>query len=340
MNLNDRKLCILNAIITEYISSSEPIGSRTIARQYDIGVSPATIRNEMSDLEEMGLIVQPHTSSGRIPSDKGYRVYVDEILSKGVLQSDVEVISSMINKNLKHIDYLMQETAKMVSSLTNYVTIIREPSSDSLNFKHIQFSLIDKSSLLLTMVMENSTIKNKIIDISSIDFDENVVPSLSDKLNNLLKGKSIVEITKEDIQDVRDDFDSDTTILIPILKEIASEFSKENDYQVYTSGTDKIFNYPEFNNTDNAVELFKTLEEKQILLTLLGEDDSDSLQILIGSENTQEQLKNFSIVKSQYKVGKSKGCISVIGPKRMEYTNTINTVTSVTKLLEQLLEKK
>ncbi len=340
MNLSDRKLSILNAIINEYISSSEPIGSRTIAKQYDIGVSPATIRNEMSDLEEMGLIVQPHTSSGRIPSDKGYRIYVDEILSRGELSSDIEVISSMINKNLKHIDYLMQETAKMVSALTNYVTVIREPSSDSLCFKHVNFSIVDNNSLLLSMVMENSTVKNKIIDISNIEYDENTIPLLSFKVNELLKGKSIIEINKEDMQKVRDEFDGETEILIPVLKEMASEFSKENDYQVYTSGTDKIFNYPEFNNVSNAVELFKTLEEKQILLTLLGDDEKDSLQILIGSENEQEQLQNFSIVKSQYKVGKSKGCISVIGPKRMEYTNTINTVTSVTKLLEQLLEKK
>ncbi len=339
MHLNDRKLSILNAIITEYISSSEPIGSRTIAKQYDIGLSPATIRNEMSDLEEMGLIIQPHASAGRIPSDKGYRIYVDEILSRDGSDLNIELMSTMINKNLKHIDYLMQETAKMISSLTNYVTIIKEPTSDSLSFKHTQFSLIDDNTLLLVMVMENSTIKNKIIDISNIEYDKTKISLLSEKLNEILKGKSIAEIPKVDVQKIRDEFEDDATILVPVLKEMVSEFSKENDYQVYTSGTDKIFNYPEFSNVSNAVELFKTLEEKQILLTLLGDDDSDSLQILIGSENTQEQLQNFSIVKSQYRVGKSKGCISVIGPKRMEYTNTINTVTSVTKLLEQMLKK-
>ncbi|MFV0519304.1 MAG: heat-inducible transcriptional repressor HrcA [Lachnospirales bacterium] len=341
MNLNERKRNILNAIITEYISSSEPIGSRTIAKRYDIGLSSATIRNEMSDLEELGLIIQPHASAGRIPSDKGYRIYVDEILSSGASELDINLISQMINKNLTHIDYLMQETAKMLSSLTNYVTIISEPKRESLVFKHIQLSFIDEKSILLVMVMEDSIIKNKIINVSNFDTQQMDIENLSKKLNEVFKGKCVSEVTKSEVDNIRQSFDGDDEILIPILQSIIAEFSVENDYQgqVYTSGTDKIFNYPEFSDVGTAIELFKALEEKKLLLTLLGDDNSDSMQILIGSENEQEQLQNFSIVKSTYKVGNSKGCISVIGPKRMEYTNTINTVNSVTKLLEQILER-
>ncbi len=339
MNLNERKRNILNAIITEYISSSEPIGSRTIAKRYDIGLSSATIRNEMSDLEELGLIVQPHASAGRIPSDKGYRIYVDEILSGGATDIDFNLVSQMINKNLTHIEYLMQETAKMLSSLTNYVTIISEPKTETLAFRHIQLSLMDQNSLLLVMVLEDSIIKNKVIDISNLNYQVMDIEPLSKKLNEVFKGKIVSDITSNDIDSIRAGFDGDDEIIVPVLQNIIAEFSNENDYQVYTSGTDKIFNYPELSDVGTAVELFKALEEKKLLLTLLGDNNTDSMQILIGSENEQEQLQNFSIVKSKYRVGNSMGCISVIGPKRMEYTNTINTVNSVTKLLEQILEK-
>ncbi|MFV0440297.1 MAG: heat-inducible transcriptional repressor HrcA [Lachnospirales bacterium] len=339
MDLNDRKKSILKAIVTEYISSSEPIGSRTIAKKYDIGLSSATIRNEMSDLEELGLIVQPHASAGRIPSDKGYRMYVDEIVPKKSTNLDYELISQMINKNLTHIDFLMRETAKMISSLTNYVTIVSEPKRDELAFKHIQVSQIDFDTLLLVMVMEDTIIKNQLVDVSGFDSANEDIETISKRLNQVFKGKLASEVTNEEINTIKSSIEGDETILVPILQAIVSEFSKKQDYKVYTSGTDKILNYPEFSDVGNAVELFKALEEKQLLLTMLGDDSSDSLQILIGSENEQEQLQNFSIVKSKYKVKNASGCISVIGPKRMEYTNTIDTINSVTKLLEQILEK-
>ena len=165
MALSDRKLKILEAIITDYIETAEPIGSRTIAKKYDLGISPATIRNEMSDLEEMGLIEQPHTSAGRIPSDKGYRLYVDNMMqsSSGLSGSQAEYLAKAINYNVTKIEYLMQQTAKAISMLTNYTAVVSEPVDNQVKVKHIQLVPVDERSIVAVIVTSDNTVKNSVI---------------------------------------------------------------------------------------------------------------------------------------------------------------------------------
>ncbi len=338
MSLNNRKLQILNAIITEYISSNEPIASRTIAKRYDIGVSSATIRNEMSDLEEMGLILQPHTSSGRIPSDKGYRIYVNEILRNDNKNINFDTLSQIINKNICNIEYLMQETAKLISSYTNCVSIISEPKVQDMKIKHIQLVPIDKNSILLVMVLDNAIVKNKVVEIN-LDCTYEDLNELSIMLTKVFKGKQIDEVTKEEVDSIRNQLNDDSNVLIPVLNAIVAEFTENKNYDVYTSGTDKIYNYPEFSDSQKAIQVLKALEQENILLTMLGETNDDSVQIVIGSENTVDAMKNLSLVKGTYRLGSAQGCIGVIGPTRMEYSNAINTVNSVTQLLEKIIKE-
>ena len=176
MKLNDRKIKILEAIITDYVATAEPVGSRTIAKKYDLGISPATIRNEMSDLEEMGLIEQPHTSAGRIPSQMGYRMYVDNMMHKRVLTSEeVEFLKNAISLNVDRIEYLMQQTAKALSMLTNYTTIVTEPKSTRVKIKHIQLVPIDNNTVAAVVVTDSKAIKNHIIKAKAI-------PDISQKM--------------------------------------------------------------------------------------------------------------------------------------------------------------
>lgn len=341
MDLSYRKLQILNAIITEYISSSEPIASRTIAKRYELGISPATIRNEMSDLEELGLIIQPHTSSGRIPSDSGYRIYVNEILRVKSSESGVDenLVSQVIDKNLNQIDFLMKETAKLVSGLSNYTSIVTEPASTSLVIQNLQLVPVSKSSIQLVIVLENEIVKNRIIRLENGSYDVSELQLVVDLLLETFVGKTLLEVSREEIDEVIKKLDGKVSILIEVLNVLANEFANGRDYKVYTHGAENLFSYPEFYDVDKAIGVMKTLEQKELLLTMLGEEYEDNVQILIGSENSIEQLQQMSLIKSKFKVGKSQGCIGVIGPTRMEYNSVIDIVDTVSKTLERILEK-
>ena len=198
MALSDRKLKILEAIITDYIETAEPIGSRTIAKKYDLGISPATIRNEMSDLEEMGLIEQPHTSAGRIPSDKGYRLYVDNMMqsSSGLSGSQAEYLAKAINYNVTKIEYLMQQTAKAISMLTNYTAVVSEPVDNQVKVKHIQLVPVDERSIVAVIVTSDNTVKNSVIKIKTMP-DTNTLAQISRSINSLISNVSLEEINIE-----------------------------------------------------------------------------------------------------------------------------------------------
>lgn len=342
MILNDRKIKILEAIINDYIATAEPIGSRTIAKKYNLGISSATIRNEMSDLEELGFIVQPHTSSGRIPSVKGYRLYVDRLMHSRELTSEETILfQNIISSNINHIDYLMQQTAKALAMLTNYTTIVSEPKSKCSKIKHIQLVPLDESSIIAVIVNENKSVKNHVIRMKDVPNIEEL-NKISAVINQYMKHNCINEM-KYNIKEDNNEFSKENLELIKlVLKTVSETFKQENNVQLYTSGVKNILAFPEFSDLEKAKIIFQTLEEKDMLITLLDQRNNeynDSIQILIGDENNLEQMKDCSIIKTEYKLGDdSFGSIGIIGPTRMNYAQVVSVLNGIVKNINDVIK--
>lgn len=329
--LNERKIKILEAIITDYIATAEPIGSRTIAKKYNLGISPATIRNEMSDLEELGLIEQPHTSAGRVPSDKGYRMYVDNMMhSRDLTDEEINFIKNAISFNVGQIDYLMQQTAKALSMLTNYTTIVTEPTGSSLKLKHIQLVPIDSKSVVAVMITDDKAVKNKVLTAETVPTPD-ILNALSLDINAVVSGRTTDEMSKEKFSSVLNKYPLYSSLITEVFKAVISLLQNSKDVHMYTSGMRNLLGFPEFSNAEKAQNIFKALEEKDLLITLLGDEKNvDKIQILIGGENNMQELKDCSIVRANYKVGSSSvGRIGIIGPTRMNYTRTVSVLSSI-----------
>ncbi len=340
MALNERKIKILQAIINDYIETAEPVGSRTIAKKYNLGISSATIRNEMSDLEEMGLILQPHASAGRIPSDMGYRLYVDHLMQKHELgEKEKTVMQSVIANNISQIDYLMEETAKAISHLTNYTAIITEPVNRSTRIKQIRLMPLDSASLLLVIATENNFIKNHVVKVGIAPSDEEVL-HLGSCINAVLQGHTLQEIDGVLIGRLKNALGEYQEFLPNILKDIESTIRAAEKVQVHMSGTKNILAFPEFSDIDKARSLFQALEEKDVLVTLLEEGQGNDLQVLIGSENTVQSMKDCSVITATYKMGEeTRGTIGIVGPTRMDYSQVISVLNGMVENIEKTLKK-
>ena len=283
MDLNDRKIQILQAIINNYIETAEPVGSRTIAKKYNLGISSATIRNEMSDLEEMGFILQPHASSGRIPSDMGYRLYVDHLMQKKELgEEEQRYLQSIISRDISQIDFLMEETAKALSVLTNYTTIISEPKGQRTRMKQIRLIPLDSASVLLVIATEGNFIKNHVIKMGCVPTEEKIF-DIGICLNRLLQGCALREIDTLLVARMQEELWEYRELLPPILKAIETTMRSAEKVQLHMSGTKNILAFPEFADIQKAKSLFQALEEKDVLVTLLEESKNNDLQVLIGS---------------------------------------------------------
>ena len=339
MILNDRKTKILEAIVMDYIATAEPIGSRTIAKKYDLGISSATIRNEMSDLEDMGLIMQPHTSSGRVPSDLGYRMYVDTLMRLYPLTDDETMfLQRMIMSNIHHVDYLMQETAKAIASLTRYATIVSEPKEKKTSIKHVQLMPLDERSILVIWVTDTKAVKNKTLPVQDPpDFD--TLAGLAKVLNKSLQNRTIESIDRELVSGMLEAFGPHARLLMPILGVLADALKAEG--QVYTSGVNNFLAFPEFADRDKVQAVFKAFEkERDMMAALFDFEPVDGIQIVIGMENQSELLQNCSVVRANFSLGDQGGIIGIIGPTRMDYAQAVSVMrgmlTNISKVLEAL----
>lgn len=339
MSLNERKIKILQAIINDYIATAEPVGSRTIAKKYDLGISSATIRNEMSDLEEMGFIIQPHASSGRIPSDLGYRLYVDRLMKhKELREEEQQFLQQVVARNISQIDYLMDETAKALSMLTNYTTIVSEPVVRRTKLKQIRFMPLDSESIMLVIATEGNFIKNHIIKLNEVPEDETLY-AISKKVNVILQGHTLEEIDETMIQQLYAQLGDAGTIINPLLKAIEKTIRSAENVQVHLSGAKNILAFPEFSDIQKAKSLFQSLEEKDVLVTLLKDSTQNDLQILIGNENTIQSMKDCSVITTTYKMGdNTTGTIGILGPTRMNYSQVISVLNSMVKNIENVLK--
>ena len=337
--LDERKMKILDAIIRTYLETGEPVGSRTISKYTDLNLSSATIRNEMSDLEELGYIVQPHTSAGRIPSDKGYRFYVDHLL-----ETKDEEISSMKEFVIDHtekMDQVLKQIAKMLAQNTNYATMVTSPKYNGNKVKFIQLSQLDDGQLLAVIVMEANVVKNKIIPLDA-PLDNETLLRLNVLLNSTLNGLSIPEINLGTISKMKEQAGSYSDIVGIVLDAVAETISQE-EMEIYTSGATNIFKYPELSDSQKASELIYTLEEKQQLATLVSDslnNNETGIQVYIGNESPIQTMKDCSVVTATYELGEGiRGTVGIIGPKRMDYEKVMDSLKLLTTQLDDMMKK-
>ena len=342
MQLDDRKLKILQAIIRNYLETGEPVGSRTISKYTDLNLSSATIRNEMADLEELGYILQPHTSAGRIPSDKGYRLYVDRLMSEK--EREVEEMKELLLEKEEKMEKLLKQVAKALAVNTNYATMITAPSIHQNKLKFIQLSRVDADQILAVIVVEGNVIKNKMLSVSEELSDETLL-KLNLLLNTNLNGLSIEEINLGMIAALKQQAGIHSQIVSDVIDAVAEAIKADEDLQIYTSGTNNIFKYPELADNQKASELITAFEEKQVLNELVAETMTDKentdIQVYIGEEVKLQSMRDCSVVTATYELEEGmRGTIGIIGPKRMDYDKVVGTLKNLRHQLDDLYKKQ
>ena len=335
--LDDRKKRILRAIIDDYIDTAEPIGSRTIARKHELGLSSATIRNEMADLEEMGYLAQPHTSAGRIPSDRGYRLYVDQLMKVSDLSTEeIDSIKKCLEIKINELSQLIRQASVIMSRITKYTSMAKTPQMKKSVLKAVQVVPIEPGKCLVIVVANAGIVRNSIISISD-SISAEVLIRISNILNDKLSGLTIDELNLNLIDDIQREIRMPVELLIPIFNGVTDCIGQIDYSEVYLDGATNIFNYPEFRDVGKAKEFLEVLDEKEVLHRLLRQQsDIGGISIQIGTENNVDEIKDCSLVTATYSLGdKVIGTIGIIGPTRMEYSRVISSMNHIRKKINE-----
>ena len=340
--LDDRKKVILHTIIKTYLETGEPVGSRTISKYTDLNLSSATIRNEMADLEDLGYIMQPHTSAGRIPSDKGYRWYVDQLMEEKE-QEVTEMREQMLQKADK-MDQILKQAAKVLAANTNYATMISAPTYNRNKLKFIQLSQLDNNQIIAVIVMEGNIIKNKIVTVYEALDNQNLL-KLNMLLNTTLTGMSVEQINLGMIARLKEQAGEHSEVISDVLDAVANTIQVDNDMEIYTSGATNVFKYPELSDSQSAREIINAFEEKQLLQDIvvetLSKEENKGIQVYIGNEAPVQNMKDCSVVTATYELGEGmQGTIGIIGPKRMDYENVMKTLKTLMNELDEIFHKE
>ncbi|MCL1810129.1 MAG: heat-inducible transcriptional repressor HrcA [Clostridiales bacterium] len=334
MDLNERKLRILQAIISDFIYSAEPVGSRTLSKKYDMGISPATIRNEMSDLEEMGFLTHPHTSAGRVPSDKAYRLYVDNLMRKYEIPEDEKkLIADKLTSNVIEMEKTIQHAASLLSELTNLTAFAMTPKPETDRIRYIKLMPVDDATVILMIAAESGKVSNTALKIA-VPYNEEGLEIIAKAMTYSYKGKSITEALKLDIIKT---FESDLEAMSRLAQNIMPNFlrtlERMLDVNLYMDGLTNIFSFPEYNDIDKAKVFLQMLDKKDYFRDILINRDNGVI-ITIGGENSDEVIKDCSLITATYHVdGKMVGKIGVIGPKRMKYDEVTSIIEYITENL-------
>lgn len=338
--LNERKKKILQIIIEDYISSAEPVGSRTIARKYDLGLSPATIRNEMSDLELLGYLEQPHTSAGRIPSAQAYRFYVDALIEPGTLtDNDMALIDGWYNERRRNIDDIFQSTAKILSRMTQNVSMVLTNQQTIANFCYLKFLPLDSQHAILCIVADDGSIDTNVVDIPLGMYSEEM-DYLAGKMSKLLEDRNLSDISVEILQNVHTDVVEDKLIFSSLLQAVRKMTGRRQEQKVFLGGTKQLLNQPEFRDVERVRNLLGILEEEKVLKDLLQGGEDSGLKVTIGSENKFTGIQDCSMVQATYRLnGQIVGTMAVLGPTRMEYGKVISVMDYLHKYLKTILDK-
>ena len=357
MDLDERKKKILQAVIKNYLETGEPVGSRTISKYTDLELSAATIRNEMSDLEEMGYIFQPHTSAGRIPTDAGYRLYVDDMLESKTeelnskskeLDKKAEELTSernAIDDRVERIENVLKDVVKMLAANTNYTSVVSMPQANRNRLKFVQLTQLDSNKLLCTIVLEGNIVKNEMISISD-SVDQQTLLKLNLLMNSTLNGLTLQEINFDMAAKMAEQAEQHGKLVSEILNHIVATIGSADGIEIFTSGAKNIFKYPELSDSMKAGELISTLEEKELLTELMSENNDNQdhkatgIQVYIGQETPVNAMKDCSVITATYEFEKGVyGKIGIIGPKRMDYEKVVDALSNVTDSLDKKFNK-
>jgi heat-inducible transcriptional repressor len=328
VKLDDRKRRILQAIIDDYINTAEPIGSRTIARKHELGLSSATIRNEMADLEEMGYLAQPHTSAGRVPSDKGYRLYVDELMNiRELTTEEIESIKEAMEIRIGELSQLIRQASAVMSRFTRYTSMAITPQVKKSVLKAIQVVPISDGNAMVVVVTNTGVVRNSMVKIPK-NLQPDYIIRVSNVLNEKLGALSIEKMEPEVAREIENEIFIARETLVPILNGIKDCINMIDDSEIYLEGATNIFNFPEFRDMVRAKEFLNTLDEKDIICRLLNYSAArKDVNIQIGTENEIDELKDCSLITATYSVGDEIiGSIGIIGPTRMEYPKVISSI--------------
>lgn len=339
--LNDRKKKILQLIIEDYISTAEPVGSRTIARKYNLGISPATIRNEMSDLEMLGYLEQPHTSAGRIPSAQAYRFYVDSLLEPGALtDNDMALINSWFRERRRSIDEIFQSTAKILSRMTQNVSMVLANKSDKAVFRYMKFLPLDDRHAIMCIVTDDGNVDNCVVEIP-LGMRPEELDYMAGRVSRLLEGKELAEISDTLLGTVHTDIVEDKLLFTSLLNTINKMNRKHQQQRVFLGGTKQLLSQPEFRDMDRVRDLLGILEEEKVVRDLLLAGEDSGLKITIGSENKFTGIQDCSMVQATYRLnGQVVGTMAVLGPTRMEYSKVISVMDYLHKYLKTIFQQE
>jgi heat-inducible transcriptional repressor len=343
MELNKRKVDILKAIIHSYIDEGEAIGSRTLSKKYDLGISSATIRNEMSDLEDLGYLIKPHTSAGRVPSDKAYRLYVDNILVNKNKSKYYKQIKKILQEEINEMDMFLRNSSRILAQLTKYTSLIIAPQFKKSKLKHVQLVPVSNSKVLIVMIMQNNIVKNVMLNLRT-PIPENQLNKISNLLNEKLTGLRLDMIDlsmknriKEEIYSIRNKYDQRIDDLMKVLISSLNEYDKVD---VYSDGLNNMLNFPEYNDTEKIREFLSFVEDKDNIVKLLLKNSDEDLDITIGHENIFDEIRKCSLITATYKFnGITVGKLGVIGPTRMDYKTAIPIVRALSYNINEIIEK-
>lgn len=340
--LDERKLKVLYAIIKSYIDSAEPIGSRTLSKNFELGVSSATIRNEMSDLEDLGYLSKTHSSSGRVPSDKAYRLYVDELLKLNISPFDGlqnQKIKEILAKESWDMDEFIQSSARILSAITNYTSVVATPKLKGSKIKQLQLVSIDGLGVLVVMVCSNGLIKNSIFK-TDIQISQEELNVISIYLNDRFKEKSMDEILILLNQDIFNEIYKYRDFLKGLVTVIYNSIEELISIELYSEGIMNILNFPEYKDIEKAKSFISFVEDKNLLLNILQKTSiSQDVDIIIGQENIYSPIKDISIITATYTIGgRTIGKVGLIGPTRMDYLNLIRTLKIFSSHVSNILD--
>ncbi|KAB2952294.1 heat-inducible transcription repressor HrcA [Heliorestis acidaminivorans] len=339
MQMDERKQKVLSAIIRDYVSTAEPVGSRTIARKYNLGVSPATIRNEMSDLEELGFIEQPYTSAGRIPSDGGYRYFVDCLMEREQLNdSELIVVRESLHDHLE-VNMLMQQATDLLSQMTNYTAVVLSPEVGKTTFRQMQLIPIQPNKAVAVVITSAGIVESKILDIPEF-LSATDLKKVARFINRSLMGLSLDKVRMALFRELAEKLKKEEQVLSQALEVIDEALKAEGQERVYLSGTLNIFKQPEFKDVEKIQTLLGILQEQNTVRHILNETSKHGINVKIGLENDHQGFRNCSMITATYQVdGETLGVIGLIGPTRMEYSKAMAAVETLTDQLSLVLRK-
>lgn len=339
MELGERKKLILQAIVEDYIQTAEPVGSRNIAKNHDLGLSAATIRNEMADLEEMGFLDKPHTSAGRVPSQLGYRFYVDSLMHRySATVEEIENLNTALHRRYVNLNNVVSCVSDIISKITKCPTVMTVPTVSSAKVVNVKMIMIEKNLALIVVVLDGGSVRNKKVKVAgNITYRE--IDAISDFLNSQLAGLSIKDIDESRIMLIYSAMGQYKDFL-KIVLEFVLECLKNDITEVYVGGASNILNHPEFCNIDRAREFLRFIDNRENATKVLAltNGETGSVKVIIGDEAGLEEMRDTSIVLTNYNAGGIlSGKIGVIGPTRMDYARIVSSLETINSQLSAIL---